>query len=323
VNWILCLIVIFVGFLTPSNLKAGKWANCYITTRPHPGRYGDQLILYAKAKFIAETYGIPFLYKPFTYSNQLCLHMADQKYTDKAVRKLKVVSLQKASSLTKVRAAKDTLYLVGFFTHADGISPLEHKKFVTDFRRLISPREKVQLVDLPPGRLSIAVHVRRGGGYPLDVIAQHFFKSKFLSDEFYIKGIQEIIKANPRRPLYVYIFTDDQDPGKMVEKYRKFFKRGAVVFDYRKGENRHDLNVLDDFFAMTKFDCLVRSASSFSRVAEILGSFKMVVSPSGVHRNVQPSQRLVRVFDTLPTMSQLAGVLNLFASTRSLTESLA
>jgi hypothetical protein len=47
--------------------------------------------------------------------------------------------------------------------------------------------------------------------------------------------------------------------------------------------NRYDKNVLKDFFAMTKFDCLIRPASSFSVIAEIMGDFKVIIQPKKFH----------------------------------------
>ncbi len=55
-----------------------------------------------------------------------------------------------------------------------------------------------------------------------------------------------------------------------------------IQWGTREEGNRHDLNVMDDFFALLDFDCLIRPDSNFSICAEILGNHKVVVSPENV-----------------------------------------
>ena len=39
------------------------------------------------------------------------------------------------------------------------------------------------------------------------------------------------------------------------------------------------MNVVDDFFALTQFDCLIRADSNFSFVAAKLAHYEIVISP--------------------------------------------
>lgn len=47
----------------------------------------------------------------------------------------------------------------------------------------------------------------------------------------------------------------------------------------RKTENNHHSNILEDFFAMMQFDCLIRPESNFSIVASKIADFKVVINP--------------------------------------------
>ena len=52
-----------------------------------------------------------------------------------------------------------------------------------------------------------------------------------------------------------------------------------MIFDCRTTVNNEFVNVLDDFFALLKFDCLIRADSNFSYIASKLGNYTLVISP--------------------------------------------
>ena len=47
------------------------------------GRFGDNLLAYIHAKWIAYRYHIPLLYKPFDCSDQLVLHNLEELYNER------------------------------------------------------------------------------------------------------------------------------------------------------------------------------------------------------------------------------------------------
>ena len=44
-------------------------------------------------------------------------------------------------------------------------------------------------------------------------------------------------------------------------------------------DTESDTNMLEDFFALTQFDCLVRPDSNFSIAAEKISDFKIIIYP--------------------------------------------
>ena len=44
-------------------------------------------------------------------------------------------------------------------------------------------------------------------------------------------------------------------------------------------KNNHHSNVLEDFFEMARFDCLIRPDSNYSIMAEKIADYKIVISP--------------------------------------------
>src|SRR3989344_7064790 len=53
-----------------------------VTYELSQGRFGDNLLSYIHAKWIAYKYDVPLLYKPFVYSDQLLLHERELLYSD-------------------------------------------------------------------------------------------------------------------------------------------------------------------------------------------------------------------------------------------------
>jgi len=58
--------------------------------------------------------------------------------------------------------------------------------------------------------------------------------------------------------------------------------RKNITFACRENGNRHDRNVVDDFFALTKFDCLIRSDSNYSLMASKFADYKIQISPHAI-----------------------------------------
>ncbi len=53
-----------------------------------------------------------------------------------------------------------------------------------------------------------------------------------------------------------------------------------VSLHYRKEENHHTKNVLEDFFSLFHFDVLIRPRSNFSIVPQLLHDYAIVYYPA-------------------------------------------
>jgi len=217
----------------------------------------------------------------------------------------------------------------------------QDKDFIEEIQSLIKPLYEIQEVEKPEGIISVAVHVRKGGGFdkPYKSIQEYntildvnryiyfvenrsspsykvfsilrknncyslpnnysIFRERYIDiirplkhppDQFYldqIKGLSEILGDVF---LYVYIFTDDRNPLNIVERFRKVINNPNITFACRETENNYYSNVLDDLFAMSTFDCLIRPYSSLSQIAELIGNHKIVLSP---HHGVWHEDKLI------------------------------
>ena len=152
--------------------------------------------------------------------------------------------------------------------------------FIRELRTLLQPLESMPEVQLPKDRVTVAMHVRTGKGRD-QKLWEYFTYSHPMKGPpaSYFNDALSILLKMYDVPLYVYIFTDDPDPLELQNLFSQTFANQDIVFDCRQTENRHDRNVLEDFFAMGKFDCLIRTYSNYSFMASKIFPFKVVISP--------------------------------------------
>lgn len=280
----------------------GQEPSSAITYNLNGGRFGDHLIIYIKAKWLAYKYQIPLLYRPFRYSEYLKLHDLEEIYIrDKHDPQFRVQVLRYGdrvplNSTQRKCLEKDlnidrdsaTLYWVNFYLKLSDwhrTDQISDEKFINELKRSIAPRVPIAPLRLPKNRLTVAIHVRRGGGYEkpnynIDPEKGPVFPPlRFPPDQFYIDQLKVISDMFAPQLLYVHIFTDDPEPQKIVDKYSVALNNPRIVFGCRTKNNSHDKNVLEDFFGMSKFDCLIRPESGFSRAAQLIGNHKLVIAP--------------------------------------------
>jgi hypothetical protein len=258
------------------------------------GRFGDNLLAYCHAKWVAYKFKIPLLYKPFAYSDQLMMHVLEPKYDDSLARTFN--SVVAVYNLNQINAAADCLYVVSYFPESlfELTRPHFAHYFVVDWndpvfkaelQKMLAPLTMPALIQPPQGYFSVAVHVRKGTGYDISTFAE-FDKLcadspfKMPPDSFYIAQIKRIAHIYRGKPLYVYLFTDHNNPAEIVEQYQSQLQDQTIVFDYRKTKNTHNANVLEDFYSLMNFDCLIRPDSNFSLIASKISDHQLIIYPS-------------------------------------------
>lgn len=238
------------------------------------GRFGDQLINYIKALWVSWKYDLPLLYKPFSYSEELVLSQAHLFFQEKG-------DLEAISFHSEMAPLNKVLYVVSYYTPF--IEEWEDEAFRNYLQGLVKPLKKIKPLRIPKGRIAVAIHVRRGGGYDC---CQSQAPTKFPPDTFYLNGLKRVADHFKGKSLYVHIFTDDRKPKRIIDKFFKELKNWGITNNVRIGgrtkKNRHDKMVLEDFFAMAQFDCLIRPDSSFSRAVGALSGPSLEITPLGV-----------------------------------------
>lgn len=266
------------------------------------GRFGDNLVAYLHAKWISYKYKIPLKYKPFPFSDQLMMHELES-LLDPSSKDYSYNVTPTKNDVLRFEQNNLTLYTIPYFPESkqEYERPNDYIYFEVDWndegfreeiKKMIQPRTPLAKLDLPKDRVTVAVHVRkRTAEFDGPVLFEQVNPTswegysdraapfKFATDEYYQEQVARISAFLGHPPMYVYLFTDSPNPVALVEQYRQKINLPNIEFDCRRTTNNHHLNVLEDFFTLTQFDCLVRVDSNFSLTASKLATYKIIVTP--------------------------------------------
>lgn len=253
-----------------------------VTYELNGGRFGDNLSSYCRAIWIAYRHNIPFLYKRFKYSERLALNnygLAMNKKVGALFKRKIIIPNHNCYDIIK---NSGILYIVGWKSKIS--VDWRNKKFVALLKKcltlpFLSSRFLSSEIEIPPHHISVAVHIRTGGDYGPDKKIRSKQPKRFAPHQFYIDQIKRIQSMFEGSDLYVHIFTDDAKPMALVKKFKQQLGDEHITYGCRQQGNNFHTNVLEDFFAMTTFDCLIRPESLYSMYAERLGNHKVVIYP--------------------------------------------
>jgi len=248
-----------------------------VTYELNGGRFGDNLSSYCRAAWISYRYNIPLLYKPFKYSDQLSLGNYGIPMSKKVVSQFKrrlVIPKHGRYDIVKTRSI---LYIVEWKSKI----PFDwcNKDFMALLKKCVTAPYLSSKIEVPQNHISVAVHVRTGGDYTPDKKICSRQPKRFAPHQFYIDQIKRIRSMFEDKDLYVHVFTDDSNPEALVKNFKKNIEDEHIQYGCRQRGNNCNAHVLEDFFAMIKFDCLIRPESLYSTYAERLGNHEVVIYP--------------------------------------------
>ena len=307
---------LFLPFLVTAMLVGNIWAdevapnakhtNLAITYGFSGGRFGDNLLSLAHATWLSHTLGVPLVYAPFPFSDRLKLHTHPDVLRANDIANYDMQSLWTGAEYLKFfkflssgDVSRKTVFKLGYYPEAleqydthwwlpqHMYVNWDDPVFLQRLRSYIAPVHPLPKLTLPKDRTTVALHVRKGGDFdPKGWETACPLISP--PDTFYVEALN-LLHSVIDKPLYVFIFTDHLNPSEIREKMAAAFKGTDIIFECRK-ERVSD--ILEDFFAMGDFDCLIRAGSNFSLLVSHLFPFKVVVSPL---RALQVDQNTIMV----------------------------
>ncbi|MCF7800208.1 hypothetical protein K9L05_03325 [Candidatus Babeliales bacterium] len=333
--------ILVLNFVFISNIFCENKPNFAITySFEESKRLGDKILLYCKTKWLAHKYNLQLFFEPFPYSEQFNVSkletFAQKEKLDLFRNKIKIDSeYQLINHLNSIK--EDTLFIAHFWTNINGndflknqtvvsmldsllyncdclyLSTIQDEKFGQIIKKALKPIAVPKKVDLPEDRITVAVHIRKGGGYDPEIVAEQYFDlpeynifkncninkidntlnqrssvpeysidkafpSLFPPEQFYVDQIMNMSDLLKDFPMFVYVFTDDKKPQELVERLKNKIKKNNIIFATRSTQNLHDKNVIEDLYIMSQFDCLIRGSSHFSWASQMLGKHKIIIS---------------------------------------------
>lgn len=318
--WISCACSLSAKFVQAEE----KTPDCAITYLPpsvEGGRFGDHIVAYCKTKYFSLKHHLPLLYKPFQLSNALKLHRQEtifnQMHYMHFKRQLNVNS--EADIINNLQPG--TLFVVSMYTrlttstHVDTVAPspavakqtffwideiyqkmLEDPIFYSVIQDQLQPVVTLPKSSIPSGYISVALHVRRGGGFDGPIGSAQYvdqmsftpqicmvtvdkkFPLKFPPEQFFVDQVRVLSELFHDVPMFVQLFTDDLQAFELLDRLKRHCNKNNIVWAYCPTIWKE--STLEEIFAMTHFDCLIRSCSHFGGIAQLLGNHKIVIWPT-------------------------------------------
>lgn len=280
-----------------SKIKPGKWINffyasyrhrnkkpdagadlrtVYITQIPNEGAgIGHQIANFNGGYHYAALLGIPFAYPGFC--NREWEHFLGFGEHEISVKELKKQgyrmrklpyfdeskkSLELIRQIIRSYAGKKIILRVEldqFYQKQYEVIPFIKRKFEE-----ASARKEDRLI-YRKGRVSMAVHIRRG-----DIAAAGIISKRWLSLDYFDNIVKQVSeKIGDRLDIYLFSQGDKKD-------YRCFEKYGNVIYCF-------DMSDQDSFLHMVRADILVISKSSFSYKPALLADGIRICPPDFWH----------------------------------------
>lgn len=256
---------------------------------------GDHLLGYLHAKWVSYRYGYRLLYKPFLYSNAFALHDKEEVWAEEKELPFKKIYDCSAAQLSVLSSSDQVLCEIPFFSDLPedwSIAPIwglqsivmnvdwSDQGFRAALRDSFWPRKGSVIRKIVRDEITVALHTRRGAPDDLSSIECLLkWPLRFAPDNYYIKCLKELISMFPGKALYVHVFTDASNPKTIIERWKGELEGLPIYFSYREENDRSDEHVVEDFFAMLGYDCLIRSLSNYTLVPSLIGDYRIVMTP--------------------------------------------
>lgn len=303
-----------VSVLIISNLLVGVSACAPVITNGLGGGLGDSLANYCLARVLALKYKVDFRLIPFDECEKFNFYETTKQYTGSLVHR---VALNNEAELLRL-VSSDTIFHSHCFTDCGEVSAeiaqiIKHEcnlktEFIAQPELLSLEKLNIalhirtglgaehydgelysqQLFDFD--RTQVRYHSWQALPFvhltnlwfnpfkPRIIYADVTFNSlRFPPLQFYIDQLALICRLLPEAQLFVQIFTDHPDPQSLLLTLRNYFSKPQIIFHWQDYYNKNA--VINDLYAMSRFDVLIRSYSYFARAAELIGNHKVVIFP--------------------------------------------
>lgn len=271
-------ILTIVLWVSACNAATYPTKPCVTFTLPR-GRLGNKLIAYAKALYVAEKYGFNLLVPHFPYADQLLLSRSNKPFQPSDTQAFTTIRYIYCEEEITEKDTPTILYITNFTFKCDlPAYCAANRSFKKTLQHMIRPTAAIVPTNLPINRITIAIHIRTGGDYD----AQRSWMLKKLIHKFpplsaYIKTLEDLLLRLKKWPSHIHIFTDHSRPEELVQEFNKVVSNKNVTISYRKDGNHHAAHVLEDLFAMTQYDYLIRPHSTYSIIAQLIGNHRQVL----------------------------------------------
>lgn len=154
-------------------------------------RLGDNIITLCKAQYFADLYDLKLFYKPFPYSHNFTVHQSIPHLTKEEEKKFtKTISVNSSRDIEDNLNSSD---LILFESHFLSETPWLYfysrqvPKFEKKIKEIFSPIIKIDTLPKPPAVVTVALHVRKGGGFDHPLASEQEYALHDTVDGIFLK----------------------------------------------------------------------------------------------------------------------------------------
>lgn len=278
------LAIVFILLVSLSS--SSKAIPSAVSYELNGGRFGDNLRSLTQAYWESYKHNIPLLYVPFPGSDELMLHELVQELTPEVQNQYRSIVKIEENQQLLTPYPENVLYFTTYFCKTD--IDWNNQEFLGKVKQLLTPLRSIALPDDIDN--SIVLHVRRGGGFPVDTPQLFYIAPGHFPDITYFARVLDHLLLQLQGKQIVYMFTDDPNPPAIARQLLSLLRPETaerIDLRYRAHDNFHDRHVLEDFVAIQHARYLIRPISNFSEYAELLGNTICTIFPAR-HRSGRP-----------------------------------
>lgn len=273
--------------------------NDILTYKLNGGKIGDLLLIYSKCKLLSHQKGIKLYYQPFDMSNCFALHLLEPLLNNELKAQYKsIVEVKRVEDIDNCQE-RPALFVTTLYTLPYDIyeKSVRDEVFGRELKNALRPLIPVKKLYVPENYISVAVHIRKPFGperppaldelydsanlaiaLPRDISQDSRVDQRFLPCQYYIDQIMLLSELLDNRPIYVKIFTNDEEPENLQAQIKRAVAVKSNIIFSDVNDAKH-VNVLDELFAMAQCDCLIKGTSHFSYASQLIGMHALIIEP--------------------------------------------
>lgn len=247
----------------------------FITGIPNRGAgIGHAFVDWAKAFSLSKISGIPFLYSPFSGNNEhwdavLGLGLNCPKYDQNSFDIIlgpNDCTFEEYCN-DKGHNCYSSVYVIDgneYYQGISGLTSFENLARILRFHYLLARRKRPIYSPFKPGRIKIAIHIRRG-----NITEYEQFASRVLPNQYYYNALYCLLELLGSDEYDIIVVSNG-----LNQELRNLFS----------GLNARFVNTysdIHDFHILASSDILITSASGFSYLASLINLYALKIVPSG------------------------------------------
>ncbi len=194
-------------------------------------RLGDAITTVCKTFYFSEIYNLPIYFRDFPYFDQFAISQKAKMLTPEIEKKFsKTIPINNITDIEQhIKSSEPVLFECHFLSETSPIYSITraYPEFDSLIRAAFTPLTSIEPVAKPPAVITVALHVRKGGGFDKPLASTQ----EYATDDIPIKGVY--LRKNNPRGSHIDIFPIQWPAGPIyIDAVRKYISKKNNFSDY-------------------------------------------------------------------------------------------